>query len=57
MDAHPEAFARGTADMCSFYGLLLGRMVMQYPNGFAYTLREPAPDDERQAKVERIRVT
>ena len=53
MDAHPEAFARGTADMCSFYGLLLGRMVMQYPNGFAYTLREPAPDDEIPARFAR----
>jgi len=43
---HPEPFASGTAEMCSFYGLLLGRMVMQYPNGYAYTLREPAPDEE-----------
>ena len=39
--------------MCSFYGLLLGRMVMQYPNGFAYTLREPAPDDEIPARFAR----
>jgi len=52
-DTHPDAFARGTADMCSFYGLLLGRMVMQYPNGFAYTVREPAPDDEIPARFAR----
>jgi pyruvate,water dikinase len=52
-ETHPEPFARGTADMCSFYGLLLGRMVMQYPNGFAYTMREPAPDAEIPARFAR----
>jgi pyruvate,water dikinase len=52
-ETHPDAFVRGTTEMCSYYGLLLGRMVMQYPNGFAYTLREPAPDEEIPARFAR----
>src|SRR5262252_451350 len=50
---HPDAFARGTAEMSSYYGLLLGRMVMQYPNGFAYICKELAPEDEFPARFAR----
>lgn len=46
MDTHPSAFQAGTAKMMRYYGLLLDRLEMQYPNGFAYMAKYPAPESE-----------
>jgi rifampicin phosphotransferase len=53
----PEAFARGTSEFMAFYGTLLGRIEMQYVNGYAYSTMRPAPDEEipqRFARAEEV---
>lgn len=53
IDTHPEAFLAGTTAMCSYYGLLLQCLEAQYPNGFAYITKHPAPDAEIPARFTR----
>src|SRR6516165_165648 len=43
---HPAPFLRGTTEMMSYYGSLLGSLESQYVNGFAYNKMNPAPEDE-----------
>ena len=53
----PEAFARGTSEMMSLYGTVLGGLRMQYVNGFAYSQMQPAPEaeiPERFARAEQV---
>ena len=45
-ETHPDAFARGTADFASFYGMLIGGLRMVYLNGFGYRTVLPPPEDE-----------
>lgn len=46
MDTHPAPFAAGTEEMCRRYGLLLHRLEMIYPHGYAYITKLPAPEEE-----------
>jgi rifampicin phosphotransferase len=45
-EVHPQAFAAGTADFASFYGMLIGGLAMEYVNGIGYKTVRPAPDEE-----------
>jgi phosphohistidine swiveling domain-containing protein len=45
-EVHPEAFARGTADFASFYGMLIGGLAMGYVNGIGYKSVLPPPQEE-----------
>jgi rifampicin phosphotransferase len=45
-EVHPAAFAKGTADFASFYGMLIGGLEMAYVNGFGYISTLPAPEAE-----------
>ena len=49
-EVHPAAFARGTADFASFYGMPMGGMRMEYVNGIAYKTVVPVPDEEMPAR-------
>jgi len=56
-DVHPDAFARGTADFASFYGMLIGGLQMAYVNGIGYKAVLPAPEEEipqRFARAEEV---
>jgi phosphohistidine swiveling domain-containing protein len=56
-EVHPEAFARGTADFASFYGMLIGGLQMAYVNGIGYKAVLPAPEEEipqRFARAEEV---
>jgi phosphohistidine swiveling domain-containing protein len=52
-ETHPPAFARGTADFASTYGMLLGGLETAYVNGIAYTLMLPAPEEEVPQRFQR----
>jgi pyruvate,water dikinase len=45
-EVHPDAFAKGTSDFASFYGMLIGGLAMGYVNGIAYKQVRPAPEEE-----------
>ena len=56
-EVHPDAFARGTADFASFYGMLIGGLQMAYVNGIGYKAVLPAPEEEipqRFARAEEV---
>jgi pyruvate,water dikinase len=56
-EVHPEAFAKGTADFASFYGMLIGGLAMGYVNGIGYKQVRPAPEEEipqRFARAEEV---
>jgi pyruvate,water dikinase len=56
-EVHPPAFARGTADFASFYGMLIGGLGMAYVNGIGYKTVVPPPEDEipqRFARAEQV---
>jgi len=52
-EMHPAAFARGTADFATFYGMLIGGLGMSYVNGMAYKFVVPAPEDEIPQRFQR----
>jgi rifampicin phosphotransferase len=52
-EVHPAAFARGTADFASFYGMLIGGLAMSYVHGIAYKTVVPAPEDEMPQRFRR----
>jgi hypothetical protein len=52
-ETHPAAFARGTAEFASFYGMLLGGLEMRYVNGIAYKAARPAPEEEIPQRLQR----
>jgi pyruvate,water dikinase len=52
-EVHPAAFAQGTADFASFYGMLIGGLAMSYVNGIGYKAVVPAPEDEIPARFAR----
>ena len=52
-EVHPAAFAAGTADFASFYGMLIGGLSMEYVNGFGYKSVRPAPEEEIPARFDR----
>ncbi|HEU5362788.1 MAG TPA: PEP-utilizing enzyme [Gaiellaceae bacterium] len=52
-EVHPAAFARGTADFASFYGMPIGGMRMEYLDGFGYKTVVPVPDEEMPARFRR----
>jgi pyruvate,water dikinase len=56
-EVHPPAFARGTADFASFYGMLIGGLGMAYVNGIGYKTVVPPPEEEipqRFARAEEV---
>jgi pyruvate,water dikinase len=56
-EVHPPAFARGTADFASFYGMLIGGLAMAYVNGIGYKTVVPPPEEEfpqRFARAEQV---
>jgi phosphohistidine swiveling domain-containing protein len=56
-EVHPGAFAAGTADFASFYGMLIGGLAMAYPHGIAYKTVVPVPEEEipqRFARAEEV---
>jgi len=57
VEVHPSAFARGTADFASFYGMLIGGLRMAYVNGIGYKTVVPPPEEEipqRFARAEQV---
>ena len=52
-EMHPPAFARGTADFASFYGMVIGGLGMEYVNGMAYKFVVPAPEAEIPQRFQR----
>ncbi len=52
-EVHPAAFARGTADFASFYGMPMGGLVMAYVNGFGFLTELPAPEEEIPQRFQR----
>jgi phosphohistidine swiveling domain-containing protein len=52
-EVHPAAFARGTADFASYYGLLIGGLEMSYVNGIGYKAVVPAPEEELPGRFQR----
>jgi len=52
-EVHPAAFARGTADFASFYGMLIGGLAMSYVNGIGYKTVLPVPEDEIPQRFQR----
>ena len=52
-ETHPAAFAKGTADFASFYGLLLAGLKMEYVNGIGYLQPQPAPEAEIPQRFQR----
>ena len=56
-EVHPAAFAKGTADFASYYGMLIGGLAMEYVNGIGYKQVRPAPEEEipqRFARAEEV---
>ena len=53
VETHPAAFAKGTADFASFYGLLLAGLRMEYVNGIGYIQPQPAPEAEIPQRFQR----
>jgi rifampicin phosphotransferase len=57
VEVHPPAFARGTSDFASYYGMLIGGLAMAYVNGIGYKAVVPPPEEEipqRFARAERV---
>jgi pyruvate,water dikinase len=52
-EVHPAAFARGTGDFASFYGMLLGSLGGAYVHGFGYRTMVPVAEDEVLARFQR----
>jgi len=52
-EVHPAAFARGTADFASFFGMLIGGLAMSYVNGIGYRSVLPIPDEEVPRRFQR----
>ena len=52
-EVHPAAFARGTADFASFYGMPMGGLAMAYVNNFGYLSHLPAPEEEIPQRFQR----
>jgi len=52
-EVHPAAFARGTADFASFYGMPMGGLAMAYVNGFGFLTQLPAPEEEIPQRFQR----
>lgn len=52
-EVHPAAFAQGTADFASYYGMLIGGLTMGYVHGIGYKTVVPAPEDEIPRRFER----
>ena len=52
-EVHPAAFARGTADFASFYGMPMGGLQMAYVNSFGYLTQLPAPEEEIPQRFQR----
>jgi pyruvate,water dikinase len=52
-ETHPAAFARGTADFASFYGMLIGGLSMSYVNGFGFKAVVPPPEEEIPQRFQR----
>src|SRR3954468_9588977 len=52
-EVHPEAFARGTAEFASFYGMPMGGLAMAYVNSFGYLTQLPAPEEEIPQRFQR----
>jgi len=52
-EVHPAAFARGTADFASFYGMLIGGLAMGYVNGIGYKAVLPPPEEEIPRRFQR----
>ena len=46
IDTHPAAFRAGTEAMFRHYGLLLHRIEMAYPDGYAYSAKVPVSEEE-----------
>jgi phosphohistidine swiveling domain-containing protein len=53
MEVHPAAFARGTADFASFFGMLIGGLAMGYVNGIGYRSVLPITDEEVPRRFQR----
>ena len=52
-EIHPAAFARGTADFASFYGMPMGGLAMAYVNSIGYQSVVPAPEEEIPQRFQR----
>ena len=52
-EVHPAAFARGTADFASFYGMPMGGLGMSYVNSIGYLSTLPAPEEEIPQRFQR----
>jgi phosphohistidine swiveling domain-containing protein len=52
-EVHPSAFARGTVDFASFYGMLIGGLAMGYVNGIGYRAVLPPPGEEIPQRFQR----
>ncbi|MGL6279450.1 MAG: PEP-utilizing enzyme [Gaiella sp.] len=56
-ETHPEPFERGTAEFCSYFGMMLGGLRSAYINGIAYNQKFPPPEAEvpqRFARAEEV---
>lgn len=56
-ETHPEPFALGTAEFCSYFGMMLGGLRSTYINGIAYNTKLPPPEAEvpqRFARAEEV---
>jgi phosphohistidine swiveling domain-containing protein len=52
-EVHPAAFANGTADFASFYGMLIGGLEMAYVNAIGYKTVLPPPEEEIPQRFQR----
>ena len=52
-EMHPEPFTRGFRELTSYYGMLLDRMDLAYPSGFAYKTFVPVAESELPARFQR----
>jgi rifampicin phosphotransferase len=52
-ETHPGPFARGTAHMAEYLGLLMGGLRTAYVNGLCYNQPQPVPESEIPVRIER----
>src|SRR5881227_360958 len=52
-EIHPKPFVRGFSEFARFYGLLFGTLEYRYVNGFVYSTRHPAPENEIPERFQR----
>jgi pyruvate,water dikinase len=52
-EVHPDAFARGTSEFASYYGMLIGGLSMSYVNGIGYRAVLPPPEAEIPQRFQR----